>query len=40
MGICSIEDLREGFRAIEATLAAMGHRVKSGAAVEAMAGRV
>ncbi len=39
MGICSIEDLQEGFRAIEATLAAMGHRVKAGAAVEAMAGR-
>jgi len=40
MGICSIEDLQEGFRAIEATLAAMGHRVKAGAAVEAMSGRV
>ncbi len=39
MGICSLKDLHEGFRVIEATLTAMGHRVKAGSAVEAMASR-
>jgi aspartate aminotransferase-like enzyme len=39
MGICSFADLEAGFRAIEATLAAMGHRFEKGAAVEAIAAR-
>lgn len=36
MGLCTLEDLEAGFRAIEATLAAMGHSFPKGAAVEAI----
>ena len=36
MGICSSKDLEAGFRAIEATLAKMGHRFERGAAVAAI----
>ena len=39
MGICSFEDLKAGFRAIEATLAAMGHPFDKGVGVEAIAKR-
>ena len=39
MGVCSFEDLESGFRAIEATLAKMGHSFPKGAAVEAILGR-
>ena len=37
MGICSFEDLTEGFRAFESTLAGMGHKSVRGAAVDAVA---
>ena len=39
MGICSFEDLRAGFAAIEQTLAELGRSVETGAAVEAIASR-
>src|SRR5207237_10369193 len=39
MGICSFGDLEAGFRAIEATLAKMGHRFGRDAGVEAILGR-
>ncbi len=39
MGICSFEDLEAGFRAIEATLAAMGHPFDQGVGVETIAKR-
>jgi aspartate aminotransferase-like enzyme len=39
MGICSFEDLEAGFRAIEATLAALGHSFDKGAGVEAILAR-
>ena len=37
MGICSFEDLEDGFRGIESTLTSMGHQTRPGAAVEAIA---
>jgi len=37
MGICSLEDLKAGFRAFETTLAGMGHTSVRGAAVDAIA---
>jgi aspartate aminotransferase-like enzyme len=37
MGICDFDDLQAGFRAIESTLARMGHKVVRGAAEEAIA---
>lgn len=39
MGICSTEDLRRGFAAIETTLKAMGHATPRDSAVDALAGR-
>ena len=40
MGICSFEDLRATWNAIEAVLADMGHKVAKGAAVEAVQKRM
>ncbi|MCI4371122.1 MAG: alanine--glyoxylate aminotransferase family protein [Thermoplasmata archaeon] len=39
MGICTFEDLADGFRAIESTLASMGYRFDKGRAVEAITKR-
>ncbi len=39
MGVCSLEDLKAGFAAFEATLAAMGHKSVRGAAANAIANR-
>jgi len=38
MGICDLDDLRDGFRAIEATLGAMGHPLEPGAGARALTG--